>query len=151
VLRGNFANAYNDINILYGMLALSSNQLLGTVNAGNAGPLNLPTCSTGALSWTPGTGFGCNAINGLTSPVTQALVFTGSHAINLNATGLPTKQVGTVIQLGNADTVASRIENDGFAAAAYFTGIRFDGTNASPTTLQNLDEISGINAWGYNG
>ena len=68
------------------MLALSSNQILGTVNAGNAGPLNLPTCSTGALSWTPGTGFGCNALNGLVSPITQNLVFTGQHAVNLNAT-----------------------------------------------------------------
>jgi hypothetical protein len=151
VLRGNFGDAYNDENTIYGMLTLSSNQLLGTVNAGNAGPLNIPTCSTGALSWTPGTGLGCNSINGLTSPITQTLVFTGNESFNLNATSLPTKQVGTVMQLGNADTIPSRVENDAYAAAAYFTGVRSDGTNASPTTLQNLDEISGINAFGYNG
>ena len=150
-LRGNFGNAQNDLNTIFGILALSSNELLGTVNAGNAGPLNLPTCSTGALSWTPGTGFGCNALSGLVSPITQNLVFTGQIGISLNATALPTKQTGTVLQLANADTVASRVENDAFANTAYFTGIRFDGTNASPTTLQNLDEISGINAWGYNG
>jgi Chaperone of endosialidase len=151
VLRGNFGNAYTDENTIYGIFALSSNQLLGTVNAGNAGPLNLPTCSTGALSWTPGTGFGCNSLSGLVSPITQSLVFTGQIGISLNATALPTKQVGTVLQLANADTIASRLENDAFAATAYFTGVRSDGTNAAPTTLQNLDEISGINAWGYNG
>ena len=151
VLRGNFGNAYTDENTIYGIFALSSNQLLGTINAGNAGPLNLPTCSTGALSWTPGTGFGCNSLSGLVSPITQSLVFTGQIGISLNATALPTKQTGTVLQLGNADGVASRIENDAFASTAYFTGVRSDGTNAAPTTLQNLDEISGINAWGYNG
>jgi hypothetical protein len=151
VLRGNFSNAYTDENTIYGIFALSSNQLLGTINAGNAGPLNLPTCSTGALSWTPGTGFGCNSLSGLVSPITQSLVFTGQIGISLNATALPTKQTGSVLQLGNADGVASRIENDAFASTAFFTGVRSDGTNAAPTTLQNLDEISGINAWGYNG
>jgi hypothetical protein len=151
VLRGNFAAAQNDLNTLFGIDTLTSNQLLGTVNAGMAGGLNLPSCAAGALSWTPGTGFGCNSINGLVSPITQSLIFTGIDSFNLNAVNLPTKQVGTVLQVGNADTVASRIESDAFGAAAYFTGVRLDGTNAAPTTLQNLDEISGINAWGYNG
>jgi hypothetical protein len=151
LLRGNFGNAYTDENTIYGIFALSSNQLLGTVNAGNAGPLNLPTCSTGALSWTPGTGFGCNSLSGLVSPITQSLVFTGQIGMNLNVTAMPTKQVGTVLQVANADTIASRLESDAFSAAAYFTGVRSDGTNAAPTTLQNLDEIAGFNGWGYNG
>lgn len=151
VLRGNFGAAYNDINVLFGIDTLSSNQLLGTVNSGMAGGLNLPSCASGALSWTPGSGFGCNSLSGLISPVTQALVFTGVVSFDLNTTTLPVKQVGTTLQVGNADGVASRIENDAFGAPAYFTGIRSDGTNASPTTLQSGDEIAGFNAWGYNG
>jgi hypothetical protein len=79
------------------------------------------------------------------------LAFTGAHAINLNAASLPTPLLGTVVQVGNSDTIASRIENDAFGASAYFTGIRADGTAAARTTLQSGDEISGINAWGYNG
>ena len=151
VLRGNFANAQSDINTIYGILALSSNELLGTINAGNAGPLNLPTCSTGALSWTPGSGFGCNSIGGLTSPITTSLVFTGSHAIDLNTASLPTKQTGTVVQFGSADTVTSRMEGDAFGAAVHYTGQRSDGTNASPTAVQSGDEIVSMNAFGYNG
>src|ERR1022692_3512632 len=111
VLRGQFGAVYSDDNTQYGILTLSSNQLLGTVNAGMAGGLNVPSCGAGALSWTPGTGFGCNSLNGLVSPITQSLIFTGVDSFNLNALTLPTKQVGTVLQIGNADTIASRLEN----------------------------------------
>jgi hypothetical protein len=151
VLRGNFGNAYSDANTLFTIDTLGANQFLGAVFAGNAGPINIPSCPIGGLGWVPGTGLICNSISALSSPVTQALVFTGSHAIDLNALSLPTKQLGTVIQLGNADTIASRVENDAFGAAAYYTGIRWDGTSGSPTTLQSGDEISALNAWGYNG
>ena len=151
VLRSNFAAANSDLNTIFGVNTLSSNQILGTINAGNAGPINVPSCASGALSWTPGTGLGCNSLSGLVSPITQSLVFTGAFALNLNSAALPTKQTGTVLQLGNADTIASRIENDAYGAPAYFTGVRSDGTNAAPTTLQSGDEIAGFNAWGYNG
>jgi hypothetical protein len=151
VLRGNFGGAYNDENTIYGVLSLASNQLLGTINAGNAGPLNLPSCPLGGLSWTPGSGFGCTNIAGILSPVTNNLIFTGIDAFNLNANTLPTKQTGTVVQFGDADTITSRIELDAFAAPAHFSGIRSDGTNAAPTTLQSLDEIASFNSFGYNG
>jgi hypothetical protein len=64
VLRGNFAATQSDLNTLFGILNLNSNELLGTINAGNAGPLILPPCAAGALSWTPAVGFGCNALGG---------------------------------------------------------------------------------------
>jgi hypothetical protein len=151
VLRGNFGNAANDVNTLFGIDSLSSSQILGTIQAGNAGPLNLPSCATGALSWTPGSGFGCNSLSGLVSPVTQNLVFTGGHIINFNATTAPTKQTGTVVQVVDADTVTTRVELDSFAAPSHFSGVRADGTNAAPTTLQSGDEIASFNAFGYNG
>ena len=36
-LRGNFGNAANDVNTLFGFDTLSANQIMGTINAGNAG------------------------------------------------------------------------------------------------------------------
>jgi hypothetical protein len=136
--------------------------------------------ASNALIYTTGTGFGCNSISaggsmvypgtgignstgsawGTSYSVTGtgnvlvaavSPVFTATPKINLNAASLPAAQTGTVLQVGNADSTATRIEADGFGASAYFSGIRKDGTNASPTTLQSGDEIGGFNGWGYNG
>lgn len=71
--------------------------------------------------------------------------------VNLNAASLPAAQTGTILQVGNADAAPTRIEADSFGAASFFSGVRKDGTNASPTTLQSGDEIASLNAWGYNG
>lgn len=76
---------------------------------------------------------------------------TGNLRINLNSGSLPARQTGTVLQVGNANATATRIEADAFGAPAFFTAIREDGTAAAPTTLQSGDEIGGFNAWGYNG
>lgn len=154
-LRANFLAIYNDFTTIFNAIYLGANQTLGSLGGGNAVPLSMPPCAAGGLSWTAGVGYGCNAISGggsLTSPVTtNPLVFTGAISFNQNAAALPTKQTGTVFQLGNVDGSPTRIESNAYANSAYFSGIRSDGTNAAPTTLQNNDEISGINAWGYAG
>lgn len=76
---------------------------------------------------------------------------TGPLTDNLNAASLPATQAGTVVRIGNLDGTASRFEADGFASAGFFTAVRYDGTAASPTTLQLGNEMGGFNAWGYNG
>lgn len=51
------------------LAALSANQVLGALTATTPGGLTMPSCSTGssALTWTSGTGFGCNTFS-LTPP-----------------------------------------------------------------------------------
>jgi hypothetical protein len=83
--------------------------------------------------------------------VAGGTTFTSPVTITSNATTLPSAQTGTLLQIGNADGTPSRNEVDSFGSASYFSGVRRDGTNASPTTLQSGDEIASLNAWGYNG
>lgn len=77
--------------------------------------------------------------------------FSAYQIINLNATTIPAAQTGTVLQVGQADGVSGRIEQDSFAASSFFSGIRANGTNASPTGLITDDAITSFNGWGYDG
>jgi hypothetical protein len=97
---------------------------------------------------TPALSFTLGAITP-SSIIVEAGAATGIYS--LNAANLPASQTGTVLQLGNADATASRLEIDGFGATSYVSLVRADGTAASPTTLQSGDEIGGFNGWGYNG
>ncbi len=90
------------------------------------------------------------SVNGLTGAVTLNS-FSTAIKINGNASSLPSARTGTLLQVGNANATASRIEADSFGAPGFFTSLRYDGTAASPTALQSGDEIGGYNAWGYNG
>ena len=78
-------------------------------------------------------------------------IFTAAQKINLNSSALPSAQVGSALQVGQADGVTSRIELDAFAAVPLYTCLREDGTAASPTALQSGDEICSLNAFGYDG
>lgn len=104
------------------------------------------TCSSGIM------GSPFNLITGGTNTTAAMIVGSGaSFKVNFNAAALPAAQSGTLFQEGNADSTVSRIENDAFGAAAHFSSVRWDGTNASPTTLQSGDEITSLNAFGYDG
>lgn len=95
---------------------------------------------------------GFSNLSGFISPsqFPATAIFT-ALTLNNNSGALPLKQTGTLLQVGNANATATRLEADGFGAAGYFTAMREDGTAASPTTLQSGDEIGGYNAFGYNG
>ncbi len=102
------------------------------INGGTLGPLGTLACPT------------C-VVNNVTN------TFTAYQIVNLNATTIPAAQTGTVLQIGQADGVSSRIEQNSFGAGSFFTGVRANGTNASPTTLVANDSISSFNGWGYDG
>lgn len=76
---------------------------------------------------------------------------TGFLGINLNAASLQSPQTGTVLQLANADGVATRLEIDAFGAQAFFTGVCANGTKATPTTMTADTQCGGYNMFGYNG
>jgi hypothetical protein len=75
----------------------------------------------------------------------------GATTINLNGDSPPTALTGAVLRLTQANATSARLETDAYAGSAYFSGVRTDGTLASPTGLVAADEISGINGFGWNG
>jgi hypothetical protein len=80
-----------------------------------------------------------------------ANVFTAAQTINLNAASPPTPQSGTLLQVTQVDATAARIELDAFGNFGRFSCTRADGTGASPTAVQNADQICAFNGFGYNG
>lgn len=86
-----------------------------------------------------------------TKTVAGGTTFTGPIIITENATTLPAMQTGTLLQIGNADGTPTRLQLNSYGSASFFSGIRADGTNASPTAVQSGDELASLNAWGYNG
>lgn len=50
----------------------TANTVLGALTATTPSGLTMPSCATGALSWTSGTGFGCNAITGAVASVSNS-------------------------------------------------------------------------------
>src|SRR6185312_15932867 len=75
--------------------------------------------------------------------INAAGLYVGGNAVLTTASGFVGSIANGVINRG--------VELDSFAAPSIVTGVRADGTAASPTTLQAADEISSLNAFGYNG
>lgn len=65
--------------------------------------------------------------------------------------GLPTALTGSLIQAGQANGVVARIELDAYGAIAAFTGVSYGGTAASPTAVTSGTQLTGVNAYAYNG
>lgn len=65
--------------------------------------------------------------------------------------GLPTAMTGTLIQAGQANGVVARVELDAYGAIAAFTGVSYGGTAASPTAITSGTQLTGVNAYAYNG
>jgi hypothetical protein len=78
-------------------------------------------------------------------------IFTVGQAINLTGGSLGTALTGTLLQMANANGVATRYQADAYGAAAYFSAVAYGGSFASPATLTSGTEMGGFNAWGYNG
>jgi len=150
---------YNNGAVLVPSNVTGGSKGVGTINAAGlyvGGNAVLTTASgfvgsiangDGSLTISPTTG---NVIASLA--IGHKNVWTVGQEINLNGSTLPGAQTGTVFQMGQANGVINRgVELDSFAAPSIVTGVRADGTAASPTTLQAADEISSLNAFGYNG
>jgi hypothetical protein len=79
-------------------------------------------------------------------------IFTTSYPIsNLNGGSAPTAQTGTAIQILGANAGPARIELNAYGGSAFFSGIAYGGTNASPTALTSGTQIGSYNSFGYNG
>ena len=154
---------YVNGNLLTSLTAIASHTMLCNLTGGSAVPTgctwaafaNVAISNTnGALPYRTGGTWGTISTGtiGATIPLNNtANIFSAVQSINLNATAAPTAQTDTVIQLTQADTIAARLELNAFGAPSRLTGIRANGTNASPTTLVANDEIISNNAWGYDG
>lgn len=114
----------------YGGVTLS-NSVTGT---GAMVLANTPTLTTPNIGAATGTSVSVTALS----------------KINANATALQTALTGTLLQIGQADGVASRIELDGYASANFFTSKRVNGTAASPSGVTGGDQIGGYNAYARN-
>ncbi|MET4801410.1 hypothetical protein [Bradyrhizobium sp. LB11.1] len=77
--------------------------------------------------------------------------FSANQIININGGATPAAQSGMILQGVAASAATGRVEIDTFGAATIVTGVRANGTLASPTTLVANDEILSLNAWGYDG
>jgi hypothetical protein len=110
---------------------------------------NLTFTATGT-TYTAGNGL---HLSGTVFSINEAYsnTFTAGQTINLNAASLPSPQTGTILQIGQANSVTTRAELDSFAATPRYTCVREDGTAASPTTLQLGDELCSFNSFGYDG
>lgn len=69
--------------------------------------------------------------------------------VNANAVALPAPPNGTILQLGQADTVAARVTLDAFAVGPQFTGRRAQGTAAAPSALTLNATLAALTAFGY--
>lgn len=81
--------------------------------------------------------------------LTNANIWTASQTINKNAAALPTPITGTLLQVGSADGVVSRVAADSFAAASFFSARRANGTAAAPSALAADNQIGAFNFHGY--
>ena len=162
VVRNNFVAAASDINGLLAMHpsantgACPSPALVGTdclvtgaspaiwyKNYG-AGWGEIGTFNLGTGVFTPGTACAVCALTNATN------LFTSAQEINLNGSSLPVALTGTTLQTSNAPSTIDRFEADSYAAASHYTGVRFNGTVASPTVLVANNEIVSLNAFGYD-
>lgn len=77
--------------------------------------------------------------------------FSALQAVNLNAASTQAAQTGTLFQGQAADGVIARSELDAFGAISAFTGVVAAGTKASPTAVTSGTQLTGLNAYAYNG
>lgn len=75
--------------------------------------------------------------------------FSAIQTISKNAATIPAGETGTLLNLGNVDGTASRVQATGFAAQGFFSARRANGTAASPTNLVLDNQIGALNFGGY--
>lgn len=116
------------------------------------------TC-TGASGITFGTAAAANiGVSGANVPLMSTVntwsgqqKFSATPIINKNAAALPTPYTGALLQMGQADNSSSLVELDSFDALNEYRANRGDGSNASPSALQNGSPIVLFSGAGYDG
>lgn len=71
--------------------------------------------------------------------------------VNLNSASAPSSIAGAGLLISPADGVTGRAQVNGYGTISAFSGGRYDGTLVSPTAVQANDQITGINAYAYDG
>lgn len=132
-----------------------------TIAGLNVPPGAAPTSPVNGDIWTTTSsifarinGVTIDLVNGAcpTCAVTNATnTFTAVQIINLNGTAAPATQTGTMLQLNQANGVIGRIELDTYGATPVISGLRANGTAASPTGLVANDELISVNGGGFDG
>ncbi|WP_428491671.1 hypothetical protein [Rhodopila sp.] len=145
---------FNSAGSMTTIAPASAASLLGLASVASTGAYGdltgKPTLGTAATANTGTNGATLGLLNGNLT-LSGAVAFTSALTIDRNAAALSAPRTGTILQGGNIDGTATRLEADAFAAPAFFTAVRSDGTAASPTAVQANDEMGGFNAYGYNG
>jgi hypothetical protein len=147
-LASNFSVASN----LLGLAPLSANQLLGSLTAVAPSGLSVPSCSgaSNALTWTLGTGFGCNTISGggATGTVTSVIIGTG-----LSSTQSPLTTTGTLsIALNQTKRdISASFDGGGSALTAgkvvYISNIPYSATITGVTMLADVSCSAVVDVW----
>lgn len=104
--------------------------------------------TTGALGSSVAT-FPANT--GFVAELNLAQVWTAAQTFNLNTIALPSPLTGTVVNIGQVNTVVSRVQNNAFGAISEFTTATYGGTNASPTAVTSGTVLGRFNSYAYNG
>lgn len=117
----------------------------GKVDANNGTACNLAVSGTFTIN-----GSGLPTLAG-TNVFTGLNTFTQTATFDFNVSSLPAAPTGTLVWGAGVDGVVARVLLDSFGAPSIWTGRRADGTNSAKTALVSGDEISSLNAWGFNG
>lgn len=73
------------------------------------------------------------------------------QVVNYNTAAPPTFPSETGFAVNGANSTGVRNAASAFAASAFHTAMRADGTGAAPSAVQSGEEIGGTNGYGYNG
>jgi hypothetical protein len=146
------ALGFQPLNVAGGTM---SGKLTTAASIAGAAGLNLPPGTAPSIPangdmWTTSANLFAR-VNGITYNLTGAGGGSTPSTVNLNSGSLTTAQTGTLFQGQAADSTAARFEADAFGAIAAFTGVIYGGTRASPTAVTSGTQLSGINAYAYNG
>lgn len=148
-------NGISETGTNLGLAALAANQLLGSLTAVSPTGLTVPSCSgaSNALTWTSGTGFGCNTISGggggvssvglsmpgifsvTGSPVTTSGTLTATASGTSG--GIPYFSSGTTLASSAALTANAPVIGGG-AGVAPTVGTRSGNTTTFGTTSGTL-------------
>lgn len=131
---------------------LLANQLLGSLTATTPSGLSVPPCSgaSSALTWTSGTGFGCNTISAGSSAFSALTGGTNTSAAMVVGAGASLSFTSTGIvnanQLGGVGLLGGTLTNGGFctyASTGTLLNCNTGSTGSGPVVLGTGPTIAG--------